>query len=105
MHAPIKLTTTLCYTFLRSLIFARIACNIMKKHNKIAVTIFAQELTSLPLDLTNVEIVPLISTPNSVPIILPTPPVSSVPPITAEEMASISKPVACVVVPHMVFRQ
>ena len=77
----------------------------MKKHKSIAVIIFAHELTSFPFDFTSVEIVPLISTPTSEPSTFPTPPVSSVPPITEDEIASISKPDACVVVPHMVFRQ
>ena len=37
--------------------------------------------------------VPLIKTPNRVPITLPTPPVNKVPPITTEAMASSSIPV------------
>ena len=64
-----------------------------------------QELISLPFICTRLEMVPLISTPNREPITFPTPPVSSVPPITAEEMAFISRPVAWLVVPDMVFRQ
>ena len=60
---------------------------------------------SSPLKLTRLLIVPLISTPTKEPNTLPTPPVSSVPPITAEEMAFISRPSAWVVVPHMVFMQ
>ena len=64
-----------------------------------------QELISFPLVLTKVEIVPLINTPNKEPSTFPTPPVRSVPPMTAEEIASISRPVAWVVVPAMVFRQ
>lgn len=95
----------LFYAFLLSLILANTACSRIKKHNRIAVIILAQELTNFPLVFTKVEIVPLISTPTREPSTLPTPPVKSVPPITAEEIASISRPVACVVVPHIVFRQ
>ena len=91
--------------FLLSLILAKILCRIMKKQSSIAVTIFAQELISLPFAFTSAEMVPLINTPKSDPMIFPTPPVRSVPPMTAEEMASISSPVACVVVPAIVFRQ
>ena len=47
----------------------------------------------------------IINTPNNEPSTFPTPPVRSVPPMTAEEIASISRPVAWVVVPAMVFRQ
>lgn len=93
------------YAFLLSLILANIACRRIKKHNRIAVIIFAHELTSLPFDLTKVEMVPLINTPTREPSTFPTPPVRSVPPITEEEIASISNPVACVVVPHIVFKQ
>ena len=91
--------------FCRSLSLAKIACSRMKKHSSTAVMMFAQDATSLPLNLTREEMVPLIKTPNRVHTTLPTPPVSRVPPITAEEMASISRPVAWVGVPHMVFRQ
>lgn len=105
MHRHIEISIYIDYAFLFSLILAKIACSKMKKHNRIAVMMFAQELISFPLDFTNVEIVPLMSTPNKVPTILPTPPVKSVPPMTAEDIASISKPSACVVVPHMVFKQ
>ena len=77
----------------------------MKKQSNIAVTMFDQELINLPLDFTNVEIVPLINTPNNEPITLPEPPLNKVPPITADEMASISNPVAWLVVPLMVFKQ
>ena len=59
----------------------------------------------LGVDANKVEIVPLINTPNKEPSTFPTPPVRSVPPMTAEEIASISRPVAWVVVPAMVFRQ
>lgn len=93
------------YAFLLSFTLANIACSRIKKHNNIAVIIFAHELTSFPFDFTSVEIVPLISTPTREPRTFPTPPVKSVPPITEDEIASISKPVACVVVPHIVFKQ
>ena len=63
------------------------------------------ELASLPLVFTRLEMVPLISTPKNEPNTLPTPPVSRVPPITQEAMASISKPVAWLTLPDMVFRQ
>ena len=66
---------------------------------------FAQELTSLPLVLTRIEIVPLIKVPKKVPNTLPTPPVSSVPPMIEDEMASISNPNACLGLPDMVFKQ
>ena len=64
-----------------------------------------QELKSLPLVFTRVEIVPLISTPKKEPITFPTPPVRSVPPITDDAMASISNPSACCTLPDMVFKQ
>ena len=51
------------------------------------------------------EIVPLISTPNKEPIGVPTPPERSVPPITAEEIASISRPFACSTKPAQLFKQ
>ena len=56
----------------------------MKKQSNAATAMLDHELNSLPFVLTSVEIVPLISTPKNEPITFPTPPVSSVPPITAD---------------------
>ena len=70
-----------------------------------AVRMLGQELASFPLVFTMEEMVPFISTPKKVPNTLPTPPVSSVPPMTAEEMASISSPVAWETEPAIVLRQ
>ena len=64
-----------------------------------------QELASFPLVFTIEEMVPLIRTPKKEPNTLPTPPVRSVPPMTADEIASISRPRACETDPAMVFRQ
>ena len=66
----------------------------IKKHSRAAVSTLGQEEASLPLNWTMEAMVPLMSTPNRVPITLPTPPVSRVPPMTEEAMASISRPVA-----------
>jgi len=60
---------------------------------------------NVPWKVINASMVALIMTPNRVPTTLPTPPVSSVPPITEEAMASISKPLACSTNPPSVFRQ
>ena len=57
----------------------------MKSISRKAVTMFAQEASRCPLNLTSDEIVPLISTPKTEPMIVPTPPVRSVPPMTAED--------------------
>src|SRR5699024_4601321 len=76
----------------RALTLAKIACSTIKKHSSSAVTTLGQEELSLPLVLTSEEMVPLMSTPKKEPNTLPTPPVRSVPPMTAEEMASISRP-------------
>ena len=67
----------------------------MKKHRSAAVIMLLQLERSFPFVVTSVEIVPLIRTPKSVPITFPTPPVRSVPPITADAIAFISKPSAC----------
>ena len=66
----------------------------MNMNSSAAVRMFGQELASFPFVLTIEEMVPLISTPKKDPRTLPTPPVSSVPPMTAELMASISRPSA-----------
>ena len=76
----------------------------MNRNSSAAVRMLGQELASFPLVLTMEEMVPLISTPKKDPITLPTPPVRSVPPMTAELMASISRPVAWDTEPAMVFR-
>lgn len=80
-------------------------CNTIKKHNRAAVRMFGQALANLPLVWTMLEIVPLIRTPKKEPITLPTPPVSNVPPITEDAIASISKPVACATLADCVFKQ
>ena len=93
------------YYLLLSFIFAKILCNTIKKQSNAATAMLDQELKSLPLVFTRVEIVPLISTPKKEPITFPTPPVRSVPPITDDAMASISNPSACCTLPDMVFKQ
>lgn len=67
----------------------------MKKHRSAAVIILLQLDKSFPLVVTSVEIVPFMRTPKSDPITLPTPPVRSVPPMTADAIAFISNPSAC----------
>ena len=52
-----------------------------------------------------VSMIPLISDPNSDPTTVPTPPVKSVPPITAAAIASISNPLACSTNPPQEFKQ
>lgn len=64
----------------------------MKKQSSAESTIRTHQLESVPCVVIRLEIVPLISTPNRVPNGVPTPPLSSVPPITAAEIASISRP-------------
>ena len=77
----------------------------MKNANNAAIVIFVHQEDSVPWKLIKVSIVPLINTPNKLPNTLPTPPLNSVPPITAEAIASISKPFACSTNPEQVFRQ
>ena len=77
----------------------------MNTKSRAAVRILGQEDASLPFVLTMDDIVPFISTPKKEPITFPTPPVSSVPPMTADEIASISSPVAWETEPAMVLRQ
>ena len=79
----------------RSLIKAKIDCRIIKMHSSAAVAMFAQLESSLPFVSTNVLMVPVVMTPNREPMILPTPPVRRVPPITDDAMAVISRPLAC----------
>ena len=77
----------------------------MKKHKSAAIVIRVHQEESVPWKVINASIVALIRTPNRVPNTLPTPPVKSVPPITEEAIASISKPFACSTKPPSVFRQ
>ena len=77
----------------------------MKKQSSADIAILDHDERSFPFVFTSVSIVPLISTPNNVPITFPTPPVRSVPPITDEAMASISMNFACATNPHILFRQ
>lgn len=77
----------------------------MKKHNNADNVILTHQLDSVPCVVIRLEIVPLISTPKSVPKGVPTPPLNKVPPITAEEIASISSPFACSTKPEQLFRQ
>ena len=62
----------------------------MKKQRSAESTIRTHQLESVPCVVIRLEIVPLLSTPNRVPNGVPTPPLSSVPPITAAEIASIT---------------
>ena len=80
-------------------------CNTMKKHKSAERTILFHHEESVPLQRIKVSIVALINTPKNEPTTVPTPPVSKVPPITAEEIASISKPRACSTNPLVVLRQ
>ncbi|MDR8914988.1 hypothetical protein FEP75_05716 [Burkholderia multivorans] len=50
---------------------------------------------SVPSNVISTWIVPRMPTPNTDPITYPTPPVSSVPPITVAAIASSSIPCAC----------
>ena len=77
----------------------------MKKQRSAESTIRTHQLESVPCVVIRLEIVPLISTPNRVPNGVPTPPLSSVPPITAAEIASISRPFACSTNPAQLFIQ
>ena len=66
----------------------------MKKHSSAESTIRTHQLDSVPWVVIRLDMVPLISTPNTVPNGVPTPPLSSVPPMTDAEIASISRPLA-----------
>ena len=82
-----------------------IACNTMKKQSNADSVIRTHQLERVPCVVIRLEIVPLINTPKSVPITVPTPPLKSVPPITADAIASISRPFACSTKPAQLFRQ
>ena len=60
---------------------------------------------NVPWNVMIVSMIPLIRDPKSEPITVPTPPVSSVPPMTAAAMASISNPRACSTNPPQEFKQ
>lgn len=77
----------------------------IKKQSNAAIVILVHQDDRVPWNVINASIVALIRTPNSVPKTLPTPPVSSVPPMTEEAIASISKPFACSTNPPSVFKQ
>ena len=77
----------------------------MKKHSSAESTIRTHQLDSVPWVVIRLDMVPLISTPNTVPNGVPTPPLSSVPPMTDAEIASISRPLACSTNPEQLFRQ
>lgn len=81
------------------------ACNTIKKHSNADKVILTHQLDKVPCVVIRLEIVPLISTPNNVPVAVPTPPLKRVPPITAEEIASISRPLACSTNPAQLFKQ
>ena len=83
----------------------KIDCKTMKKQSNADSTIRTHQLDNVPCVVIRLEIVPLINTPNTVPNGVPTPPLSSVPPMTAEEMASISIPFACSTKPEQLFKQ
>lgn len=80
-------------------------CSTMKKHKSADSTIRTHQLESVPCVVIRLEMVPFISTPKMVPNGVPTPPLRSVPPITADEMASISSPFACSTNPAQLFKQ
>ena len=82
------------YLFLLALTNANTDWRMMNTQRRAAVAMFAQLERSFPFVLTSTVIVPVIRTPKNEPITLPTPPVKSVPPITADAIASISNPVA-----------
>ena len=82
-----------------------IDCNTIKKQSNAAIVIRVHHDDNVPWNVMNASIVALINTPNNVPITLPTPPVSNVPPITDDAIASISKPFACSTKPPNVFKQ
>lgn len=77
----------------------------MKKQSSAESAIRTHQLESVPCVVIRLEIVPLISTPNTVPNGVPTPPLNNVPPITEAEIASISSPLACSTNPEQLFRQ
>ena len=65
------------------------------KHIIAATVIFVHHASSRPSEETIFLIVLRDRTPKSVPMILPTPPVSIVPPMMEDAMAFISAPLAC----------
>lgn len=66
--------------------------------------ILVHQEDKVPWKVISDSMVPLMSTPNKLPMTFPTPPVRSVPPITAEAIASISKPLACSTKPPQEFK-
>ena len=80
-----------------SLLFCSVmkACMMMNTQSKAPTTIFVHQADSVPWKLMNVRMTPWIRTPTSAPGMKPTPPVSNVPPMTEDAMASISMPRPC----------
>ena len=71
----------------------------MKKHSIMPVVMLCQYGSRRPEAMTMLLIVLSESTPKSVPITFPTPPVSSVPPMMAEAIACISAALALLALP------
>lgn len=80
-------------------------CKIIKKHSRAAIAILVHQEDKVPWKVMRDSMVPLISTPNKLPTTFPTPPVNNVPPMTADAIASISKPLACSTNPPQEFKQ
>ena len=74
-------------------------CNTRNKQSIPAIVIPVHHASSSPADVTMFWIVESESTPKNVPMILPTPPVSIVPPMMDDAMAFISIPLALVAEP------
>ena len=75
-------------------------CIKRNKHSIAAIVIPVHQAWSKPADETMFWIVLSERTPNNVPIIFPTPPVSIVPPMIDEAMAFISIPIAWLAAPE-----
>lgn len=75
------------------------------RHSIAAIVIPVHQASSSPAEDTIFWIVERDRTPNIVPSILPTPPVSIVPPMIEEAMASISMPAALVTAPEPQWRR
>ena len=74
-------------------------CSRIKKHSMAPVVMLCHQGSRRPEVVTMDLLVLRVSTPKKVPITLPTPPVSSVPPMMEEAMAFISAAVAFVALP------
>lgn len=82
-----------------------IACNTMKKQSNADNVIRTHQLERVPCVVIRLEIVPLINTPKSVPITVPTPPLKSVPPITADAIDPFQDLLPAHTKPAQLFRQ